>query len=355
MKKTAANAMLSSLGRLKELAKEDTEVQVSEQDHRGDTSDEAPRNTDLPTLLGSEGYPLYDAACEYGVGDRLLLPIEMLQDNPNNPRVFYLEAGMESLLSSLATAGQLTAAQAYFDKDSGNFMLKSGHRRKRALRMLGKSHIKVEIVAHAPSLLDEYKQARDLNVEHKSQTHFDDAVRFKALIEDGVARDQKALSLELNIPEAEISKILRIGMLPEVLLEEMAEHITHFGLTASYHIYRYWVSCNKNVDRTQALIRRVVERALSVRQLEKLVKDDVPLAGVAPRARMLERLSLTGPGKVELKAYEERIVLQVEELPRVQRESLFAALVTALESAGFDKPNQGTLPESSASEQSDRT
>jgi ParB family transcriptional regulator, chromosome partitioning protein len=282
------------------------------------------------------GFPPYSTGTAYPVGARMALPLELIDENPLNPRIFFSEKEMQSLFGSIAKSGQLTTIQVYPQEPNGRFKLKSGHRRCRTLRALGKTFAKVEVVEPIVEVLGAYKQARDINVQHKAQTHFDDAIRFQELLDGEHAKSQSALAISLNIPEAEVSKCLNIGRLPRECLELMAENVQYFGMTAAYLIYQYWRSNDERADVTLALIQRVLAGKFSVRQLDSLVKQGSQTTALkGKREFALSRAVISGEGRGALKAFEGKLTLNLEDLPDDKRDTLFRIIVQALEGAGL--------------------
>lgn len=283
----------------------------------------------------SAGYARFAPGKTYAVGDRITLPLDKVIENPNNPRVFYFDSQMSSLVKSIAQHNQLTAVQVYPADDSGRFMLKSGHRRTRSLKFLNKQHVNVEVVPAQGNPLTAYKEARDINVEQRSQTHFDDGVRFSQFLQQKIAEDQKQLSDMLGIPEAEISKCMSVSSLPDDILQTMAEHIENFGLTSAYTVYRFWVKTEKDSLRTLKLVQRVIEGRMSNRQLESLVKESVNIPLGKRRDRALSRAEVSGPGTGELKAFEGKLTLDLSELQDDTRDLIFRRIVGLFKEMGL--------------------
>lgn len=291
------------------------------------------------------GYLKYEEGRTYRVGQRVLMPLSKVYENPQNPRVFYFEEDWQPFLRSLSGAGQLTAAQVYPSDSDGRFMLKSGHRRRRALEMLNRSWIKVEIVANVSSPLEEYKQARAINIEHRVQTHFDDAVRFQELLQTGVVIDQKHLAQEFNLKEGDISKTLSIGKLPMDILERMARHQDNFGFIASYYIFQYWKRFNEDDAKTLKLVDKVVEGRLGVRQLEALVKDTSVANRPGKRRELaLARAQVVTGAKGELKAFEGRLSLTLSDIEASKRDQLYLRILALFEEVGLGAETAVTEP-----------
>ncbi|MDO8416300.1 MAG: hypothetical protein Q7S87_08835 [Agitococcus sp.] len=340
-------ALGASLNRLALLAEESAE-DVPNLVSQPILSDEHPPSLLLQTLSSTPvnlesthtgappGYLDYVEGASYPPGSRIWMPLSVTKEHPRNPRYFYFDddEDWKSLLRSLATHGQLEPAQAYECDENGKFPLKSGHRRRRMLLSLAKTHIALEIVAPSKSSLDDYVQARALNVEHKAQSHFDDAIRFKELLVEQISADAQSLALTLGISKSEMSKSLAIAELPSAIIESMAKNIKNFGLSSAYQVFCYWKQVEKNESLTLALVNRAIAHNLSVRALESMVKDSVAYLPNARKKReqALSRVELVGG---ELKAFDGRMSLELGDLSDETRNHIFSKIVEIFKETGL--------------------
>jgi len=295
-----------------------------------------PNRVNFAASQSSEpGFAAYSGDTSYSPGARVMLPVELLEENPRNPRVFYSEAGLQKLISSIARSGVLTAVQVY-PAENGRYRLKSGHRRVRSVRQLGQTAIKAEVVPLSGDVLQDYREAREINQEHRSHTHFDDAVRFQQMVGEGI--EQQTIATLLGLTETDISKHLSIGGLPRDVLEEMAENISNFGFTSAYLLYRYWSVLEKDDDALRKLVKKVIEGKLSTRQLEQLVKAQKPAGQAVParRAQAFSRAEVRGYGTGELKTFEGKLVLHLERLDDERRDVLFGRILALFKEEGLE-------------------
>ena len=268
-----------------------------------------------PPVGGAEvdqaGYAAFDPAADYPVGAHIVLPLNRVIENPLNPRFYYPKSEIQSLAKSLGQNGQLTSVQVYPANADGKFMLKSGHRRVRALGDLGRRAVNVEVVAKGAGVLQEYKEAREINLEHKSQSHFDDAKLWTRIIEQENV-GQVELAKTLGLDKTDISKTLSIGELPEDLKAKMAEHLPLFGFTASYLVYGYWAKSGKNETATEKVVNQVIEGRMSTRKLKGLVDAAVRPEPERKQTRALSRAEVKGFANGELKAFDGKLTLQLD-------------------------------------------
>jgi ParB family transcriptional regulator, chromosome partitioning protein len=280
-------------------------------------------------LEGTPGFVAWVKATGYKPGSILKLSLDLLDDNPCNPRRFYLQESIDRLAINLSNIGQQSPIQVGIQQDaSGRFTIIEGHRRVRALRKLGRETVKA-IVVDKSEALDLYKLAFDLNTQRDSQTIFDNAMAWRQLLMEGRVPNQQALASFLGIDETTVSMTLSIAQLPEEVLREMVRHVEHFGLNTSYHIQRY---CReKGAGATLKLVERVRLEGLSMRAVAALVRDGEGAPGVerTTRARYNQRFEVkhhTRRGGY-VKVYgEDRLEMSLRGLPLEKRDEIYAKL-----------------------------
>ncbi len=280
------------------------------------------------------------------VGQQYRVALQWLQDNPSNARAVYGERDVALLAESLRSCGQLQPVQAYLaEGPSAGLVLREGHTRVRAARRAGLKELRVELVAPTESAFAEYRASRELNVRRNNVTVFDDAVRLTEWLQDGT-RSQTELGAALGLTEDYVSKALKVGRLPRLLLERMALcREPAFGVALAYLVAQFHEQAGS--ARTDRLISRVIEERLSVRKLEQLVRhgEEPSPGGAAPkRLRPLSRLEVTGRGQGELKVFADgRLELSLRELHDAERNALFSRLAQAMADAGLQV--SGVLPD----------
>jgi ParB family chromosome partitioning protein len=269
-------------------------------------------------LEGTPGFVAWAKATGYKPGSILELPIDLLDDNPCNPRRFYLQESIDRLAINLSNIGQQSPIQVALHQDaSGRFTIIEGHRRVRALRKLGRGTVKA-IVVDKSEALDLYKLAFDLNTQRDSQTIFDNAMAWRQLLVEGRVQHQQALSAFLGIDETTVA-----------ILREMVRNAEHFGLNTSYHIQRY---CReKGSAATLKLVERVRVEGLSMRAVSALVREGEGAPGVerTKRARYNQRFEVKHDAQRVgyVKVYgEDRLEMSLRGLPLEKRDEIYAKL-----------------------------
>ncbi len=289
--------------------------------------------------LGFDTFAVFKKGLSVRPGMRLSVPLNLVDENPLNPRAFIIEEDLQDFAESLRTNGQLVPATAYFDSATGRFLLKEGHRRRRGLQLASKPNIQLEVLPPHTDALQAFKEARISNTQRRSHTPYDDAVRFRELLERGLVRTQADLAPAFNVTEVYISKVLSLGEMPRSILEKMVTHENLFGLATGYAVCQHYR--RRGLDAAVRLIERIVAGKLSNRQVEQLVRTDAaitPAQDPQPqqRARALSRATITAGAAGELKAFENgQLRLDVTGLNDERRDLLFARVLHAFEEIGI--------------------
>lgn len=293
------------------------------------TSSESAEDFELDQFISyKQGMPVRP-------GMRLSVRLNLVDENPLNPRAFIIEDDLRDFAENLRTNGQLLPASAYFNTETGRFLLKEGHRRRRGLQLASRPDILLEVLAPTKNRLQAFKEARISNTQRRSHTAYDDAVRFRELLEQGLVGEQSDLAPTFDVSDSYVSKVLSLGEMPRRLLEKMVAHEGLFGIATGYALCQYYR--RKGEGATLRLIERIVAGKLTTRQVEQLVRggDETALTRVNEpqrRARALSRATITGGASGELKAFENgQLKLDVNGLSDEKRDLLFARVLTAFE------------------------
>jgi ParB family transcriptional regulator, chromosome partitioning protein len=301
------------------------------------TNPREPRATSFesPEDVALDKFVSYKLGIPVRPGMRLSVRLNLVDENPLNPRAFIIEDDLRDFAENLRANGQLLPALAYFNSQTGRFLLKEGHRRRRGLLLASRPDILLEVLAPATDRLQAFKEARISNTQRRSHTAYDDAVRFRELLEQGLVREQADLAPTFDVNESYVSKVLSLGEMPRTLLEKMVAHESLFGIATGYALGQYYR--RKGEGATHRLIERIVAGKLTTRQVEQLVRggDESALTRVNEpqrRARALSRATITGGATGELKAFENgQLKLDVNGLSDEKRDLLFARVLTAFE------------------------
>lgn len=325
-----------------------------------DTAEERPRLSGLEaarrTILAAHqpdqsqppqvGFSAHVPGAVHPPGTFVRLPLDVVIENPENPRALYPFGELQSLMVSISTIGQQEPAKVFYALEHGAYMLKGGHRRHRALANLGKGFINVEVVEQLSDAFEQYRQARDLNGEAKTHTHLDDAVRLPVLMQKYGLKDQKELAAKLKMSQGELSRRLKIGVLPGDVLELLAEDIGSFGSEACYQLALIWerrkdpAFLHKVIGRVQEGLGNVGLREIAAAARAPSDAADEPSDAeqtlpTAKRSLPIARADMTGKAKGVIKAFSERLEVRLEVKSPALREKLYQQLLELCESEGI--------------------
>ena len=206
----------------------------------------------------------------YREGDTIELLIELVDDNPYNPRRIYREDSIQRLAVNIAAEGQQQPVHLTLNHlRPSRFILLDGKRRKMALQILARKKL-LAIVVDKSEPKDLYNFARNLNTERDSQTVFDDALAWKDLLTKGEVKDQAELAAMVKQSAAAISMTLSLAELPSGLIEFMAGSPDRFGMRMAYEIFLYHKHFGPNP--ALKLAERILSNDLSVRDVERIRK-----------------------------------------------------------------------------------
>ena len=202
--------------------------------------------------------------------NELLVPIEAIHPNPDQPRRHFDADDLNDLAGSIRSKGiiQPLVVRAHPVK-AGEYQIVAGERRWRASQ-LAQLH-ELPIVVREFSDLDVLEIAIIENIQRADLNPIEEAIGYRQLMDKfGHTQEQMAEALGKSRPH--IANVLRLLALPEDV-----QALVISGSLSSGHARALITAPNAS-----ELARLVVARGLSVRQTEKLVK--------APKAPSKERL-----------------------------------------------------------------
>ena len=190
----------------------------------------------------------------------LIVPIELVQANPDQPRRTFAEDALLELATSIAEKGIIQPLIVRRSPDDDEmYEIVAGERRWRAAQM-AKLH-------DIPVLLRDYDDAEVLeiaiieNIQRADLNPVDEAAGYKQLM-DRFGHTQDKLSAALGKSRSHIANSLRLLNLPQ----EVQAYLVSGQLSAGHA--RALVG---HIDAV-ALAREVVQRKLSVRETESLAR-----------------------------------------------------------------------------------
>jgi ParB family chromosome partitioning protein len=208
-------------------------------------------------------------------GDVRALPIELVHNNPDQPRRHFADAELEELSASIRAKGVLSPilVRPSRSKD-GQFEIVAGERRWRAAQKAGLKAI--------PALVRELDNPEALeisiieNVQREDLNAMEEAQAYKALMER-LGRTQEEASQAVGKSRSHVANTMRLLQLPD----SVQEHVVHGRLSAG-HARAILAS-----DDQDKVAEQVLARGLSVRDTEALVRNRAagPKKASGPRAK----------------------------------------------------------------------
>jgi ParB family chromosome partitioning protein len=203
------------------------------------------------------------------------VPIDRVRPNPYQPRNAFDEEGLAELAASIATHGVIQPIVVRGSADGG-YELIAGERRLRAARLAGLSQIPAVIRDSQASELLEIALVE--NVQRADLNAIEEASAYRELI-DGFGLTHEAVAHRVGKSRVAISNALRLlDLAPETRAAIIDGRISegHGRALAALTV----------AELQRAVLQVVLERHLSVRQTEELVRRKRD-ASTSPRRRVL--------------------------------------------------------------------
>ena len=218
-------------------------------------------------------------------GQILLIPINEIRPNPDQPRRNFNIHELQSLAESIRQNGIIQPVTVRLDSD-GYYELISGERRLRASKMIGLTRMPC-IVMEAN---DEKSATFALleNLQRQDLSFFEEATAIDRLMRD-YALTQEQIAIALGKTQSAISNKLRLLRLRPDIRAMIAEHdLTERHARALLRI--------NDEDKRRKALKKIIEKQMNVRQTEDFINA---LLTVKPKKRKKD------PNKLPLKLYKD--------------------------------------------------
>lgn len=190
-----------------------------------------------------------------------MVPLDKVTSNPFQPRKEFDETALEELTQSIRQQGVITPITVRRMPD-GSYQLIAGERRTKAARRAGLN----EIPAYVRSATDNQMMEMALveNIQRADLNAMEVALAYRSLVEE-CRLTHEELSEKVGKDRSTITNYLRLLNLPsETQLALSRDEISMAHARALAGV--------EDVDRHLELLHEVMERRLSVRETEQLVK-----------------------------------------------------------------------------------
>ena len=224
------------------------------------------------------------------------VPLSALRPNPQQPRHEFDEASLKELADSIREKGVLQPILAEADKD-GAYIIIAGERRVRAARMAGLQ--KIPVVVRQFSQQEKLEIALIENVQRDDLTPIEEALAYRRLMEMADL-SQEQIAVKVGKDRSTIANTLRLLKLPEDARDALSR-----GAISAGHARALLMLVNPSDQ--QVLLRRIVERGVSVREAEEMAgalnggKKGAAKPGKAARGSAAH-------GQPELREFEQKLI-----------------------------------------------
>ncbi len=198
----------------------------------------------------------------------ILVPIERVQANPDQPRRQFVQDDLDDLTASIKEKGVLQPLIVR-PRDGGNYEIVAGERRWRAAQAAQLHEVPVLIRDYSD--LEMMEVAIIENIQRADLNAMEEALSYKQLMEK-FGHTQEKMADALGKSRSYIANLVRLLHLPDDV-----QLMVHERQLSAGHA-RALITCDNASD----LARKIVKGGLSVRATEALVKKSV--AGDKPTA-----------------------------------------------------------------------
>ena len=217
---------------------------------------------------------------EGGRGQHFFLcPIAAIEPSPYQPRQAFSEPELQSMAESVRENGILTPLLV--TKTDQGYQLIAGERRWRAAQRAGLD--RVPVVIRDVSGAEALQLALIENIHRKDLNAIEEALACKRLLEE-TGLTQEALAKRLGKDRTSITNLLRLLNLPQSIQRDVIDGSLSMG-------HARVLAGIKDPARQLALRDRVIQKGLSVRQLEDMAKTGKKRPALGIRDPYLSALS----------------------------------------------------------------
>ncbi len=193
--------------------------------------------------------------------DIMLIPVDMIEPNPYQPRISFDSEALEGLAESIKSLGLIQPITVR-RKAQDRYQIISGERRFRACRMAGLEKVPAYIKdANDQGMLE---MAIVENIQREDLDPIEVAMSYQRLIEE-CSLTQEQMALRVGKKRASITNYLRLLKLPAKL-----QHDLKVGLLSVGHA-KVLLGV-EGEEMQEKLCDLVIKEDLSVRQLEEKIK-----------------------------------------------------------------------------------
>lgn len=197
------------------------------------------------------------------VGTIVRIPIDLIQVNPKQPRRDFDEQALKELSESIALH-DIIQPITVTKLSASSYQIISGERRWRASKLAGKK----DIPAYVRTASDD-QELLELalleNLQRENLNAIEIALSYKMLMED-CALTQEQVAERMKKERSTVTNYLRLLKLPPDIQKAVRDTAISMGHARA-------IIGLEHIDQQLYVYREICEKGISVRQVEKLVKD----------------------------------------------------------------------------------
>jgi ParB family chromosome partitioning protein len=205
----------------------------------------------IDALLGGDQQAVSSSILEVALAD--------LRPNPEQPRHGFKEEALRELADSIREKGVLQPVLAEAD-DGGGYVIVAGERRVRAARIAGLE--KIPVVVRQFTDEEKLEIAVIENVQREDLSPIEEAHAYKRLMEMA-SLSQEQVAQKVGKDRSTVANTIRLLKLPEDAQSALDE-----GTISPGHARALLMLVN--VSDQQVLLRRIVDKGISVREAEEM-------------------------------------------------------------------------------------
>jgi ParB family chromosome partitioning protein len=217
------------------------------------------------------------------------IPLNLIEPNPNQPRIHFDEEALTELAASIRELGVLQPILVRM-VDGDRYQIVAGERRWKAAHRAGLATVPaiVRVVDEAASV----EQALVENLQREDLNPLEEAAAYQQLIED-FHLTHEDVAKRVGRSRAAVTNTLRLLQLPAAVRHLVSENRLSPG-----HARALLGTPDRSLQ--EALARRALEESWTVRAVEDAIREAVATAPVTDEPLRARRPSLRPPGLLEL-------------------------------------------------------
>jgi ParB family chromosome partitioning protein len=201
------------------------------------------------------------------------IPIDLVEPSSMQPRTRFDEGRLQDLAKSIRANG--VVQPLLVRRKASGYELIAGERRWRAAQLAGLTHVPV-VVRDVPD--DKVLELALIeNIQREDLNPIEEAQAYKKLI-DSIGMTQESLAERVGRDRSYITNYLRLLRLPDDMKQLIEE-----GKISTGHART--LLGTSDVDAQRRIARKIIERGLSVRETERMIRGLVETKSRATRVK----------------------------------------------------------------------